>query len=225
MTLNSNPLTLTVLALTIIASPSQAASVKTERILAPTATSNTATGAGSIPTEDLELDLPGQTLEGPSSADNVAPTIHYGDADLPRPVARMRDALLEAAYTGEIERLRPVLEMNEMPPTLSFTPIGDPIEFLKSASGDPYGVEILAILTETLEAGWVHVDKGEPQEMYIWPYFARYPLHHLSPSQKVEMYRIITANDFAEMELNGAWTFYRIGIAPDGTLHYFVAGD
>ena len=61
--------------------------------------------------------------------------------------------------------------------------------------------------------------------MYIWPYFARYPLDKLDSRQMVEMYRLLTAADYDEMKRFGAYIFYRVGIGPDGTLHYFVAGD
>ncbi|MEJ8473434.1 hypothetical protein [Roseibium algae] len=157
--------------------------------------------------------------------DVPAPQVLYDVTALPTPVARMHDQLLEAATSGNIERLRMVLESNEMPPTLSLTEIVDPIEFLKESSGDPEGVEILAILADTLDAGFVHTDVGTAQEMYVWPYFARYPFSALTPEQKVEMYRIVTAADFAEMETFGVWLFYRVGIGKDGTLHYFVAGE
>jgi hypothetical protein len=153
------------------------------------------------------------------------PQVLYDTAYLPKPVKRMHSQLREAALAGNMDRIRMVLESNELPPTLSFGEIDDPIDFLKSSSGDGEGFEILAILADTLEAGFLHVDAGTPQEMYIWPYFARYPLFDLTPDQKVEMFRIVTAGDFAEMQDFGAWTFYRVGIGPDGTLHYFVAGD
>lgn len=157
--------------------------------------------------------------------DAAPPPVLYNTSMLPKPVARMHAQLTEAALSGSMDRLRMVLESNELPPTLSFGDTGDPIDFLKSSSGDGEGFEILAILADVLDAGFLHVDAGTPQEMYVWPYFARYPLSSLRPDQKVEMFRIITAGDFAEMEEFGAWTFYRVGIGPDGTLHYFVAGD
>ncbi|PVB63215.1 hypothetical protein DCO57_03775 [Labrenzia sp. 011] len=153
------------------------------------------------------------------------PQVLYNTDMLPRPVARMHAQLRQAALAGSLDRLRMVLESNELPPTLSFGEIGDPIEFLKSSSGDGEGFEILAILADVLDAGFLHVDAGTPHEMYIWPYFARYPLFNLTPDQKVELFRIVTAGDFAEMQDFGAWTFYRVGIGPEGTLHYFVAGD
>ncbi|POF34808.1 hypothetical protein [Roseibium marinum] len=163
---------------------------------------------------------------GTAAADDPGkPQVLYNTDMLPKQVSRMHAQLKEAALAGSMERLRRVLESNELPPTLSFGEIGDPIEFLKSSSGDGEGFEILAILADILDAGFLHVDAGTPQEMYVWPYFSRYPLFNLTPDQKVELFRIVTAGDFAEMQDFGAWTFYRVGIGPDGTLHYFVAGD
>lgn len=163
--------------------------------------------------------------EKAADASDEKPQVLYDKSYLPKPVARMHSQMMEAALSGNIDRMRIILESNEVMPTLSFGEIGDPIDFLKESSGDGEGYEILAILADTLDAGFVHVDAGTPQEMYVWPYFARYPLHELAPDEKVEMFRIVTSADFADMEQFGAWTFYRVGIGPDGTLHYFVAGD
>lgn len=166
-----------------------------------------------------------EAAEAPASATTPLPEIRYGAEGLPKPVARLREQILEAARSGEVEKLLPVLESNEMPPMLSLDTIGDPIDFLKQSSGDAEGRELLAILTEILEAGWVHVDVGTPQEMYVWPYFARYRLDALTPPQLVELYRIVTAADMEEMRAIGVYIFYRVGIGPDGTWHYFVAGE
>lgn len=207
--------------------PGVSKSVTTETIpVGPEATSE----AAPIPADQLNVPenapASGSTdTDATASAELAPPQVLYNTSVLPKPVARMHSQLKEAALEGDMNRLRMVLESNELPPTLSFGDIDDPIDFLKESSGDGEGFEMLAILADTLEAGFVHVDEGTPQEMYIWPYFARYPLSDLRPDQKVEMYRIITAGDFAEMEEFGAWTFYRVGIGPDGTLHYFVAGD
>ncbi len=215
------------LAATLVAGPGNAKTVQTETI--------PITPSGTAPTLQLpaeEIAVPEDTEEQPAPAPNEAnaddsalPEVRYDTSDLPRPVARMHAQLKEAALSGDLERLRMVLESNEMPPTLSFAETGDPIAFLKESSGDGEGFEILAILADILEAGFVHVDEGTTQEMYVWPYFARYPLDRLTPDQKVELFRIVTAGDFADMQDFGAWTFYRLGIGPDGTLHYFVAGD
>ncbi|ASP36318.1 hypothetical protein [Labrenzia sp. VG12] len=181
---------------------------------------------------DTEIQLPSENAAAPASeaatdpeAPEELPQVLYSTDYLPKPVARMHSQLKEAAANGDLDRIRMILESNEMPPTLSFGDIGDPIDFLKQSSGDGEGFEILAILADILDAGFLHVDVGTAQEMYVWPYFARYPLEGLRPDQKVELFRIVTAGDFAEMQEFGAWTFYRLGIGPDGTLHFFVAGD
>jgi hypothetical protein len=203
----------------------EAASVQTERIqVAPPEVDRPSAvpldpGAGEAP----EADTTPSDLSAPLPVN--LPEVRYGDADLPKPVARTRAQLLEAAHAGDLDRIRMVLEGNEMMPTLSFGQIDDPIDFLKEASGDGEGLEVMAILTEILEAGYVHADVGSAQEMYIWPYFARFPLARLSREQKVEMYRIVTSGDYADMAVTGTWSFYRVGIGPDGTLHYFVAGE
>ena len=61
--------------------------------------------------------------------------------------------------------------------------------------------------------------------MYIWPYFTRYPLDKLLGPQMVELFRLITAGDFQDMQDKGVYSFYRVGIGPDGTWHFFEDGD
>ncbi len=63
---------------------------------------------------------------------------------------------------------------------LSLTDIdGDPLAHLKSLAGDEEGQEILAILVDVLESGYVHLDAGTADELYVWPYFFAYPLDKL----------------------------------------------
>src|SRR3990170_2119306 len=103
--------------------------------------------------------------------------------------------------------------------------VPNPIEYLKSLSGDPEGREILALLIEVFEAGYVHVDVGTPDEMYVWPYFARYPVDKLTPPQLVELFKLVYAGDYEDMKAYGNYMSYRAGIAPDGTWRYFIAGE
>ena len=57
-------------------------------------------------------------------------------------------------------------------------------------------------------------DAGEPEELYVWPYFFAVPLDGLTPRQRVEMFRIVTAGDYEEMKSYGTYIFYRVGITP-----------
>lgn len=201
-----------------------------------------------VPADDLEVGNPGSDAsdiddqDGAESQDEVEtfevdppdpgtgtasglPEIQYDPSDLPAPVRRLREQIIDAAVTGDIEKLREVFDANEGPPAMSATEMGDPIEQLLSLSGDSEGREILAILIEVLDAGYVHVDAGTPDEMFIWPYFARYPLESLNGPQMVELFKLLTAGDYEDMKIYGVYLFYRVGIDPKGVWRYFLAGD
>lgn len=161
-----------------------------------------------------------------SGADNgPLPEIHYGVEGLPEPVRKMRQAIIDAARTGDIEKLRPVFAMSKTPPELSKEPYKDPITYLKETSGDENGREILAILLDLLDAGWVHDGAGTPDDTYVWPYFSEIPVDRLTPPQEVELLRVLTASDVDEMRAYAAYLFYKIGIAPDGTWRFFMIAD
>ena len=154
------------------------------------------------------------------------PEIQRDLSTLPFPVRRMRELLIEAAKSGMIERLRPYIGSEPDITQLSFGEMdGDPVEFLKTLSGDDEGYEILAILEEVLETGFVHIDVGTENEMYVWPYFYRVPLDDLTPAQRVELYHLLTHGDYEDMKAFGAYIFYRVGITPQGRWRFFVAGD
>ncbi len=157
----------------------------------------------------------------PAPAD--MPPIEYDVSKLPTAVRRLREQIIEAAATGDPEQLRPIIDANGEPPMFSFDDEPDPIAYLKSLSGDEGGREILAILIEVLEAGYVHVDVGTPDEMYVWPYFARYPVDNLTPRQLVELFKLVYAGDYEDMLAYGHYTWFRAGIAPDGTWRYFIS--
>ncbi|WP_102957832.1 hypothetical protein [Mangrovicella endophytica] len=152
--------------------------------------------------------------------------IRYADDGLPEAVKTLRAKLIEIAKSGDIEKLRPFIEPGQDGTVLSFgDSVEDPITFLKSASGDGEGVEILAILLEILQAGHVQNDPGSDEEIFVWPYFTRVAMTKLTKPQMVELFELVTAGDYEEMKTFGAYNFYRVGISPDGKLQFFVAGD
>jgi hypothetical protein len=164
--------------------------------------------------------------EDAAGADDPIPEIQYDLMALPEPVRRMRELLVEACRTGDVESVRPLLETGQEPTTLSFGGVeGDPIEFLKSLAGDEEGQEILAIMEEVLSAGYVHLGSGTADDLYVWPYFFSIPLEKLDKRQRVELFKIITSGEYEEMKAYGAYIFYRVGITPEGRWAFFVAGD
>ena len=152
--------------------------------------------------------------------------IAYGDDGLPGRVRDLRAKLMEIARSGDIDKLRPYLKGGEDATVLSFGDAPeDPIAFLKDASGDGQGVEMLAILLEVLQAGHAHVEPGDADEIYVWPYFTQVQIDTLSKPQMVQLFELVTAGDYEAMKAFGAYNFFRVGISPDGKLEFFVAGD
>ena len=138
----------------------------------------------------------------------------------------MHGKLVEAAKSGSIENLRALIGSGEEITQFSLGgTTEDPLKYLLSLSGDEGGQEILAILLEILDAGYVHLDIGTPQELYVWPYFFAIPLEKLDARQKVELFKIVTSGDVEDMKSFGAYIFYRAGISPDGKWRFFLAGE
>jgi hypothetical protein len=153
------------------------------------------------------------------------PEVLYDLESLPEPVRRMRELIIEACKAGDIEALRPLIGGMETGTQVATSGNNiDQIAFLTDISGDGEGHEILAILQEVLEAGYVHLDPGEPGEIYLWPYFFAVPLEGLTAPQRVELFKLVTAGDYEDMKAFGAYIFYRAGITPDGRWAFFLAG-
>ena len=176
----------------------------------------------SAPTDDGEQRPDGAEVE----PEAPLAEIQYDVSKLPEPVQKLRNQILEAAKSGDLERLRPLLGSGDQQTQLSLGGISsDPIAYLKELAGDEGGQEILAIIEEVLSAGFVHMEQGTPNDLYVWPYFFAIPLDKLTPPQRVELFKIITAGDYDDMKNYGAYIFYRIGITPDGRWNFFLAGD
>ncbi len=143
---------------------------------------------------------------------------------LPETVRRMRELIQGAAASGDIEQLRMLTNPGPRQTQVNGE-INDPIEAMRSYSGDPDGLEILAILLDILSTGAAHMDAGTPEEVYVWPYFAAKDLASLTPPERVELLRIVTAGDLMGMEEAGNYNFYRIAITPEGEWKSFTGGD
>jgi len=146
-------------------------------------------------------------------------------SSLPEPVRATRERILAAAKSGDPTKVAEVMKSFDPVPMFSLGGDSDPAAYWKSSYPDSDGLEALAILGEVLESPFVLLDKGTAQEMYVWPYFFGLPLAKLTPEQKVELFRLITGSDWKEMQEFGAYIFYRVGIAPNGSWQFFVAGD
>jgi hypothetical protein len=140
-------------------------------------------------------------------------------------VLDMREAILAAVQSGRIEDLRIAVELNELKPAVADPPVPDPIAYWRNISGDGEGREILAILGQLLDAGYVTLPIGKDVEnnrVYVWPYFTELKINELTPAQEVELLRLVPAASFREMRKTGRYSHYRLGIGADGTWHFFT---
>jgi len=169
-----------------------------------------APSSGGATTATAAGESPGQT-----------PKVLYDFNALPDPVKRMLQQIAQAAESGEIENMRPVLESNELKPMVTTAYVEDPIGYWKKQSADGTGRDILAGMLDVLSSGFVKVGQGQ-DEMYVWPYFAETDLTKLAPAQEVELYRIVPVSLALPMKKTGKYSYYRLGISPNGVWHYFI---
>ena len=144
---------------------------------------------------------------------------------LPPQVARMQQAILVAALSGEIDAMRVPIEMNEIPPIIAQHKVSNPITHWKNVSADGKGREILAILIQLFRTGFLQKAQGTDDTLYIWPYFVETPMDKLTPSQEVELLTLVTPRRLEAMKASGTYDYYRLSIAHDGTWHEFVGND
>jgi hypothetical protein len=158
----------------------------------------------------------------PPGTQGNAPEIIADLSLLPPAVARSRDRILAAARSGNLQGLAAIVQADET--TFSWSDERDAAGFWRASYPDSEGLEALSILTTILEAPFVRVDRGTQQEVYLWPYFARVPLKILSREQKVALFKIVTGGDYKDMLAFGTYSFFRVGISPDGIWQFFVTG-
>jgi hypothetical protein len=174
---------------------------------------------------DADIKAGARAQASPGVIPAPAPDIITDLSRLPPAVAQTRERILAAARSGDLERLVAVMRSSGRMPIFSFADAKEPAALWRTSYPDSDGLEVLAILITILESGYTIADKGTAQETYVWPYLARLSLKTLTPEQKVQLFRIVTGSDYKEMIEFGAYSFYRLGIGPDGSWHYFVAGD
>ena len=153
----------------------------------------------------------------PGEADDA----RYDVGALPPDIRSTLEDIVVTAQSGDIEEMRAVLEQNELKPMLSSEPVGDPIEFWKKSSADGEGREILAAMLNVFSSGYAKQGEGK-NATYVWPYFAEMDLSKLTPSEEVELYRVVPAAEATAMKKAGKYSYYRAGIGSDGVWHYFM---
>jgi hypothetical protein len=147
---------------------------------------------------------------------------------LPAPVEEMRQAILAASHSGNIDDLRVPLDWNELKPEVAAAANEDPIAYWKKNSGDGNGREVLAVLADILSMNAAELPFGKDLEnniIYVWPYLAEVQLDKLTPSQEVDLIRLVGAAEAKAMQAKKKWTWWRLTIGADGTWHSFKKAE
>jgi hypothetical protein len=182
---------------------------------------------------------PGRALESFAAAEDddkpskvAAPRKHPKPGEdpgpLPEPVEEMRQAILAATLSGNIEDLRVPLDWNELKPEVAASAGEDPIAYWKKTSADGNGREILAALAEILTMRAAELPFGKDLEnniIYVWPYLAEVDLGKLTPAQEVDLIRLVGPVEAKAMQAKKKWTWWRLTIGADGTWHSFTKAD
>jgi hypothetical protein len=147
---------------------------------------------------------------------------------LPDHVADVRDAILTAAHSGKIEELKSAFEVSGAVPDLGISSRSDPIKALKDRSADPQGRDTLAAIVEIMEMPPAALPLGNDIEnnlIYVWPYLSMRRLDSLTPSEQVDLYRLVPPELAADMLKKKRWLWWRLVIAADGTWTMFKKGN
>jgi hypothetical protein len=180
------------------------------------------------PAASLERRAANEETAARASAAKKQPKPEEDPGPLPQPVEEMRQAILSAAHTGNIEDLREPFEWNEIKPEVAAPAGEDPIAYWKRTSGDGNGREVLAALDEILSLHPAELPLGKDLEnniIYVWPYLAEMPLDKLTPAQEVELLRLVGPAEAKAMREKKKWTWWRLTIGADGTWHSFKKAD
>nr|WP_255608876.1 hypothetical protein [Methylosinus sp. Sm6] len=137
----------------------------------------------------------------------------------------MREKILAACETGDIEALRIPIDWNELRPMFQRGGApADPIETLKALSFDRKGRESLALASAVLAQPFVRIARG-PVTLYEWPAYARHPAPPADEDAARALWSCVRFSDLARSNAEGRPHVTRLAIAADGVWHYFWSVD
>lgn len=150
--------------------------------------------------------------------------------ELPVHVAELKELMLAAVQSGNIDDLRAALEHNGFKTDfgLELRADEDAIAALKRASTDGQGLETLAALGEILRLPPAALPLGKDIEnnlIFVWPYLAEKPLDQLTNREQVDLLTLVPSSKSSEMREKKRWTWWRLAIGADGNWLSFKKSD
>lgn len=142
---------------------------------------------------------------------------------LPEDVAEMRNAILDAAGTREIEEMGVPIELNELPPTFGDSVDlngDDPVAALRKLAPQADEVALLKLLEAILL-----LPATRDGDLYVWPYLVSRDPRTLNPGERADLDALLklqfTKGSRETAGSHARYTGYRVDIGKDGTWHYF----
>lgn len=160
-----------------------------------------------------------------AAAEDAATT---GAAEPSAQAAEMRDLILAAVQSGEIEDLRQAFDHGSGKPDFGAPGESDPIAALKRASADGTGLDVLAAMGEALRMPPAALPLGKDLEnnlIYVWPYLAEKPLDKLTNRETVDLLSLVAPAKVVEMREKKRWLWWRLAIGADGAWLMFKKAE
>lgn len=181
--------------------------------------------AQNAPVQSQAPAAPVDTSKSPEAKPSQPAAAAAEPIKLPKNVAEMRDALVSAARSADVENLRVPYAWNELPPFISDDRVEDPIAYWKKISRDGKGLEILNILDKLLSLPPAKIHVGPDHEnsaLYVWPYLSELDLSTLTPRQQFELRTLVPPAAARKIMQEKKWSWWRLAIGADGTWHSFM---
>ena len=144
--------------------------------------------------------------------------------ELPESVIEMREEILAAIHAGVIADLGKAAAWSEARSGRSVDfgagPDADPVGHWTRLSRDGAGLEVLAIAANLLALPPARLAIGKDPEntfVYVWPYLAEAPGQTLTPTETVDLLRLVPAETAEAIRKGAKWPWWRLAIAADGT--------
>jgi hypothetical protein len=162
---------------------------------------------------------PRKIIEGPFEDLSQAP---------PRVVA-LREKVLAACATRDVEALRVPIQWAETPPIFSrgsdrpksFEKI---VDFLRQRSFDRRGVEMTQVIRAAFESPFARQKIG-PFVTYVWPAAALLPPDKWEGEAAASLFALVRFADLGLVDADGRPLIHAAGVGEDGTWHSFLTKD
>lgn len=147
-------------------------------------------------------------------------------ASLPPRVAALREKILDACATRDVEALKVPIQWAETPPIFLRGPgrpknFAEIVDFLRARSFDKRGVEMTTILRAVFESPFARKQEG-PFETYVWPADALLWPPARDSGTVARLHAFVRFADLGLLDAQGRPLIHSAGIGKDGTWHWFT---